>query len=122
MALTRDQILGSDDLPREAVDVPLWGGEVFVRAFMGEQRQEFKNLAIQHEAGDVDELDLVALLVIATTVGDDGELLFTPDDLPALKKKNADALVTVGNVALRINGLTEESIENITGNSHSGQS
>ncbi len=39
--LTREQILQSDDLPRETVQVPEWGGEVQVRTMTGTDRDAF---------------------------------------------------------------------------------
>ena len=41
-ALTRDLILGMDDLSRVRVDVPEWGGHLFVRSMTGMERDAFE--------------------------------------------------------------------------------
>ena len=122
MALTKDAILGMDDLPRQKVRVEEWDDDVYVRTLDGEQRQEFKELAAQHEKGEVSEIDMVALLVAATVTDEAGGLLFTPEDAPALRKKNANALITIGNVALSLNAMTGDDLEELQGNSQTSQS
>ena len=41
-ALTRDEILGADDLKTESVKVPEWGGTVLVRELTGAERDEWE--------------------------------------------------------------------------------
>jgi len=40
--LTRDNILGADDLPREEVAIPEWGGTAWVRAVMADELDAFE--------------------------------------------------------------------------------
>ena len=40
--LTKEQILESDDLKTEVVDVPEWGGEVTIRIMSGTERDAFE--------------------------------------------------------------------------------
>ena len=42
--LTREQILGLSDLPREEVRIPEWGGVVFVRALTGSERDQLPTI------------------------------------------------------------------------------
>ena len=48
--LTREQILGSDDLKRQTVAVPEWGGDVFVRMLTGGERDAFEVSAVDVSA------------------------------------------------------------------------
>ena len=40
--LNREAILAAEDLPRELVEVPEWGGAVYVRALTGAERDQFE--------------------------------------------------------------------------------
>ena len=40
--LTRDQILQANDLVTETVEVPEWGGSVFVKSLTGVERDQFE--------------------------------------------------------------------------------
>jgi hypothetical protein len=102
--LTRDQILGLDDLPREEVAVPEWGGSVYVRALTGGERHELSKLLGQ---GDVTSAAIVALFAVDAQ----GSRLFTEADVEALEAKNGAALDRIVAAALRFNTLTEDSVE-----------
>ena len=41
-ALNKEQILAAEDLPRELVPVPEWGGEIWVRAMTATERDKFE--------------------------------------------------------------------------------
>jgi len=113
--LTRDTILQSDDLPREELYVPQWEDTVYVSALTGAQREEFELAAQRQSDGDMTTLDLIALLATETLTDDKGEHLFTREDAPALKDKNAAALLLIGETALRVNALTNADLEDIQG-------
>jgi hypothetical protein len=101
--LTKDAILGMDDLPLKAVDIPEWGGTVYVRAIRGEERLEFERLI----TGDINLPALAALYA----VDEHGERMFSDDDIPALAKKNASALMRIFTAAMLLNGLGAEGAE-----------
>ena len=44
--LSKDAILAADDLPRETVHVPEWGGDVYVRTMSGTDRDAFETSLI----------------------------------------------------------------------------
>lgn len=112
MALSRDEILAADDRVVEVVDVPEWGGEVYVRSLTRAEVRPFT------ETGE----DLaVGTLVSVAVCDEDGRPLFTEDDVPALEKKSLRALNRVVAKAMEINGLGGEQAEQVLGNSGSGQ-
>jgi hypothetical protein len=122
--LSREQILGAVDLSFEDVAVPEWGGTVRVGMLMGAERDAFEQALVTRQGKKVQmhleniRARLVALCVVDT----EGQRLFKEDDVKALGRKSALALNRVFEVAQRINGLTERDMEELAGNSASGQS
>src|SRR5579859_632078 len=103
--LTKTQILAADDLRRETVSVPEWGGEVLVRALSEAERQALLK--------DYDEeaTDTRAKLCALAIVDESGAPLFTAADVEALSKKSAAALDAIFEAAKRLAGLAKGEIE-----------
>jgi len=120
MSLTKDQILRADDLPREQVDVPEWGGSVFVRTMTGAERDAFEQ-SIADDSGR-NLANLRARLAVLAVVDADGERLFADSDALSLGNKSAAALSRIFNVAQRLNALTNADVEELEKNSAAGQS
>lgn len=104
-ALDRDAILSAHDVSVEAVDVPEWGGSVYVKTFSGRDRDAF-----ELSFGDGAQ-DARARLAVATVCNAQGELLFTPADVGALTQKSGAALDRVFEVAMRINRLSNDEVD-----------
>ena len=124
MALTREQVLGADDLGRQEVLVPQWDGSVFVRIMTGAERDQFESI-VQGASGAGGKMDLRGLratLVAMTACDADGEALFSMEDVEALQCKSAAALDVVFTVSQRLNGLRPEDIEDLVGNSEGDRS
>lgn len=100
--LTREQILGADDLPKREVEVPEWSGAVYVRALTGAERVQFERVVFSDTATDE---SVMAQLVALCTVDQEGNRLFTTDDVDALNGKNAKALNRISNAAILFNAL-----------------
>lgn len=113
--LTRDAILAADDLPREEVDVPEWGGSVLVSAMTGAARDAWEQ-SLVGTGSKPDLANVRARLVAACIVDDSGALIFTAADLEALGRKSARALDRLSKVAQRLNGLTDDALEDARGN------
>ena len=104
--LTREQILQCDDLPKETVKVPEWGGEVQVRTMTGTDRDAFEASLISKEVGKEGRLENVRARLVSLTLCDEaGSRLFTDSDITALGGKSARALDRVFAVAQRLNGI-----------------
>ena len=121
--LTRDAILQSSALKTEEVDVPEWGGTVRVRELRGRERDEWEaSLAVQRGKQMVpDVANMRAKLVARSVVGEDGEPVFTQQDVSALGELSASALDRVFEVASRLSGLSEADLEAAAGNSGTAQ-
>lgn len=117
--LTREQILKADDLPHEEVPVPEWGGSVLVWTLTGAERDAFEEATLQ-KRGKRREADLsnIRARLAALAVRDaDGKRLFGDSDVVALGRKSARALDRVFAVAQRLNGITDEDVEELEKNS-----
>jgi hypothetical protein len=113
--LTRDQILSTDDLKRELVEVPEWGGSVYVAMMSGGARDAWES-SLMGKNGKVDMEDVRAKLAAACIVDESGVRLFTASDVAALSKRSSVALDRVVTVARRLNRLGEKEIEEALGN------
>lgn len=113
--LTRDAILAADDIVRETVKVPEWGGEVIVSTMSGSQRDAWEQSLVGPEGEDgrraVNTQDATARLLAFCIVDDKGATLFTPEDIGKLAKKSSRALNRLGRVAQRLNGLGARDLE-----------
>lgn len=116
--LTRDAILQAQDLPRELVTVPEWGGEVYVRALTGAERDAFEQ-SIVEQKGKSTKMNLQnmrAKLVALTVVDEEGKRVFSDADAKLLGQKSALALNRVFEVAQKLSGLTPEDVDELTKN------
>lgn len=113
--LTRDEILNADDLKKEAVKVPEWGGELVVREMTGGQRDAYET-SIMNASAEERSRVIRARMAASCVIDSDGEPMFTVDDIDALSKKSAKALDRVFKVAAKLNALYESDVEEAEGN------
>lgn len=113
-ALRRDAILGADDRPRERVEVPEWGGHVYVRSMSGTERDGWEASFL----GDAENRGLRnarARLVVLCAVDEEGRRIFAEHDADALGEKSGLALDRVFKAAMRMNALGRAEVEKIAG-------
>lgn len=125
--LNRDAILSAEDLEKELVHVPEWGGHVYVRALTGAERDAFEASMVDQRGRDrkMNLKNLRARLCALTICDEEGNRLFSDADVEALGRKSAAALTRVFAVAQRLSGLTQDDVDELAGNSgetHSGDS
>jgi hypothetical protein len=113
--LTKEQILSADDLKREVVQVPEWGGAVMVSTMSGIERDEWESAMVGLEREEL-LLNARAKLAARCIVNADGSRMFTDKEVEALGKKSSAALDRVANVAQKLNALSNKDIEAIKGN------
>ena len=118
--LSKSSILSINDLKHEDVHVPAWGGTVRVRTMTGQERDEFRN-AISTEEGGVPVGKFAAALLVATLTDEAGARLFSADDMDSLRKKSAASLDAPAGVAMRLNGLGGQAVEEAVKNSEADQ-
>lgn len=112
MRLSKDAILGAEDLKSEEVEVPEWGGSVLVRGLTGRERDDYETSLMVQRGGQMvsDIANARAKLVARCVVDDDGQRVFDNDDIGALGGKSGAALARVFDVAARLSGLGEDGI------------
>lgn len=108
--LTGEEILGAEDRRIEPVDVPEWGGRVFVRSLFSDERDAF-DLAMRDDEGKLRLANYRARLVAACACDEAGKLLFTAAQAAALGKKSSVATTRIVKVCERLNGMTQEAAE-----------
>ncbi len=116
--LGREAILGAQDLETEDVAVPEWGGTVRVKALTAAERDAYEESLLigKGRKRRLSMMNARAKLVGLTVVGEDGQRLFNERDVAALGQKSSGALSRVFDVAMRLAGLTDEDIEELTEN------
>lgn len=116
--LTKEQILDAQDLETREVEVPEWGGVVLVKGMTGVERDDFEAQMIVGKGKNttVNMKNVRAKLVAASVVDEDGQRLFTDQDVQALGKKSAAALDRVFAVAQRLSKIGKDDIEELAKN------
>jgi hypothetical protein len=114
--LGRDAILQAQDISKELVHVPEWGGDVYVKGMTGAERDKFEASLISSKAGgkQVNLSNVRAKLASLTLCDEGGNLLFTETDVRELSKKSAAALQRVFETAQKLSGLGEADIEELS--------
>jgi hypothetical protein len=117
-SLTKEQIIGFDDLKSEVVDVPEWGGSVTIRRMTGGERDAYEADVFETKGGTVTMKrdNFRAKLVARCLVDDNGERMFSDGEIAVLAKKSAAALDKCFAAAQRINGMTAVEQEKIEKN------
>jgi hypothetical protein len=116
MQLTRDDILQAQDITIEKVEVPEWGGEVFIKGLTGTERDFFESTIVlfRGKAQQMNLQDVRARLASLTICDVDGNRLFTEQNVRALGEKSAAALQRVFRIAQRLSGLSNEDVLELT--------
>jgi hypothetical protein len=112
--LNKDAILKADDLKKEIVSVPEWGGEVIISAMTGYARDAWEQHLVQSKDNVLSNIR--ARLVVACAVDEEGNRLFTEGDVIALGEKSVAALERCVKVAQRLNRLTETDLDDLQKN------
>jgi len=110
--LSKEEILGSNDLIREVVNVPEWGGDVYVYTMTGEERDSFE-VSIVDGKGKTTFLNIRAKLCARTIRDEEGNRIFTDKEIDLLGKKSGIALDRIFDVAKRLNGIGKEEIKEL---------
>jgi hypothetical protein len=117
MSLKLDDILNAEDTPREKLDVPEWGGEVWVRCLPSMEKDRFDTRV--SAGGKVNLENFKARLVAYCLCDEDGHpLCVDPEkDAESLGRKSGPAITRLYRVAARLNRMRDEDIEDARKNS-----
>lgn len=121
--LTREAILGANDLTAEVVEVPEWGGAVRVRVLTAAERDQFEASVLSDGVSGPARVGNIRARLAALTLCDEaGAPLFTPDDLEALGAKSAAAMDRIFDVASRLNAFSKKDVDELGKGSAAGLS
>lgn len=113
--LNKHEILGATDSQVVSVEVPEWGGGVFIRVMSVGERDEYENewLKTKDRGGMPNFRTKFLARTICTAAG---ERVFTDADIPELAKKSATVMNRLWQKAMEINALKESDVEALAGN------
>src|SRR5690242_9615441 len=97
-ALTRDAIFACDDLPRKEIEVPEWGGSIYIRAHTIREAELLERIDDHAEQGTY-----LAYIVGLCAVDADGKQLFAPDDVSAIAEKSRSAVKRIAEAIIEMN-------------------
>jgi hypothetical protein len=115
MVLSKEQILQADDLKKQVVEVPEWGGAVLLRELRGRERDAFEEGSMDKQR-NVTMTNMRARLVALSAIDEEGERLFTAKEAVELGDKSATALNRLFEVCCRLSGITSDDVDKLEKN------
>jgi hypothetical protein len=117
--LTRLQMLSANDtvIHLKSIDIPEWGGSVFLRVLSGRQRERF-----EASVGKGNETNLRGLFAMLCVCEEDGKPVFGEQDIAALGEKSSMALDRIYKAGIRLNAIGKEGIDTLEKNSEAATS
>jgi len=114
--LGRDDILAASDLPPERLQIPEWGGAVYVRGLtVAEADEHNRRLVLLMRARQDEEErappEVRAWVLMIAVVDAGGRRLFTDADLPRLGGKSRRAVEPIYDRVLQISGMMPEAMQ-----------
>lgn len=114
MALTKDQILAANDMGLLEVEVPEWGGSVFIRVMTVRERDSYENEWMTNKDRGVENFRTKFLQRVLCD--EDGKLLFSMAEVALLSDKSANAMTRIWTAAMKHNALTDSDVEELAKN------
>ena len=106
MALDRKSILAANDVRKEKIAVPEWGGDVFLRVLTGTDRDRFE----ESYADQKMKAFRIRFLLLALC-DDSGERLFGDDEADVLGKKSSVVINRLFEAGWKLNAFTQEAVD-----------
>lgn len=117
--LTRENIL-ERALPKREVQVPEWGGLVYVRPITLAEQGRLMDASASLDAKSTptyfEKMKVTAKLICWTVCDDNGARVFTEADVAELINRQASAIYRLQDAILDFSGLTKESREELEKN------
>lgn len=123
--LTKQQILAAQDVVKEQVKVPEWGGSVYVRSITAAERGQIEAAAarFKENKGKDDSFarNFTVKFAAMAICDQKGERVFKDEDIAALAQKNSAVVSRIAEVAQRLSGFTSADVEELEKNSEQAQ-
>jgi len=117
--LTKEQILRVKDIETRTVNVPEWGGDVLVRSLSATERDYFESKLVDQSGGKVraNLQNIKARLASMAIVDEDGNRVFTEQEIAILGTKSAAALNRISEAITDMSGISKKDMDELAGNS-----
>ena len=116
--LTKEDVLGADDIIIQEVQTPEWGGSVFIRTLTAAENFKFSRSNVDPD-GNIVEGNIIVKYCALVICSEGGSLLFEEADVEALARKSTVVLIRIYEKGKILNG---EDVEGIAKNSETIQS
>jgi hypothetical protein len=108
--LKREDILLKTSLKSEVLTIKEWGGDIIVSEMSGTSRDAWEqSLRSKDDTGRI--ISPRAKLVAFTVIDDKGNRIFKDEDIDLIGKLSSSSLEEVCAVAMRLNGLGANDVE-----------
>lgn len=105
--LTKADILACRDARIEPLDVPEWGGTVYIRMLTVSEAE-----SIAEKGGTLRNVDLLAMAVC----DEKGAALFSEGDIEELNRKNGKVVADIAKAIVKHNSMDAQAVEVSKGN------
>ena len=112
--LTRAAILSADKSALEKVNVPEWGGDVYVCAIKANEFERFRDKITSN--GQADKAMMIGGLVSLVACDSQGKRLFTDDDTERVSEFALAPLLRVFRAAMKFNNLSDDDVDELVKN------
>lgn len=115
--LTKNMIIQAQDLKKEKVLCPEWGGDVYIRSLTGSEKEDFTASLFDYDEQGVptrkaDYLTNIKVgMLIRSICDEEGNRIFADEDAEELAGKNNIVLSRLDKVCNRLNGVNAEAVE-----------
>jgi hypothetical protein len=119
MALSREQILGAEDLKIKEIEVPVWNDTVYIKQLTRGQQDEyhkrqFSKLAMKQQGKSQNiESNIIifghdAWIFAQGVCDEDGKRMFTDAEVIKLDEKNGEAIGFVASEIVKFSGMESD--------------
>lgn len=117
MALDRKSILAADDVRKEKIAVPEWGGDVFLRVLTGTDRDRFE------ESYSEQKMKAFRIRFLLLALCDEaGQRLFGDEEGDILGKKSSVVINRLFEAGWKLNAFSQEAVDALGEDSPTDQS
>ena len=113
--LSKEQILNARDREIVKVEVPEWGGSIYLKSLSGSDRDEFESISVQANEKK-NWKNIRAQLLVYTITDESGNKLFEKKDIEKLGAKSGKVLDRLFVESQKLSKIRNEDIEGLEKN------
>lgn len=116
MELLKEDIINRDDRTLTKINVPEWGGHIYIRPLSGIERVAYEESVAALPKDEKNGIQVITRFLAMVLTDSKGDRLFSENDHNELAKKRWDVIMRIFNKAGRINAIDEKSIDELEKN------